>query len=479
MRIRRQPSLTLRATLAFAVVAMLTVGGAGVYLYGSLKHTLLERSDYAVLGRVDHFRKLLRYDLNLADLQLNPQLFENMLGNEEDVFIISQQGQPIVMVNPKQAILPDLPVVGSDESLSLDDLRSGVAPDNTPLRAAAAEVRSGDTSVRVVAAHLLVKEMAMLDTFRERILGAVVLAFLLTAILGYLLLRRGLLPIHEMAAHAATITPARLNSRLDPANTPKELDQLTTAFNGMLDRLADGYQRLVQFSADLAHEIRTPIGSLMGICQVTLQQPRSVDEYQSVLASNLEELERISRMVESILFLARADDAQAVLDYKALILEDELQRVADYFEGLAEERELRLVIEGRGMLQADPLMVRRALSNLVANAIRYADAGSDIHIRTQQQGQEQWIQVENCCPRLDPRQLDRLFDRFYRGDTARHGSESNGLGLAIVAAIMRLHGGSAHVEQGEDQRICFTLRFPSGAQCRPALTASMAKGLHE
>ena len=166
--------------------------------------------------RDSHFRKLLRYDLNLADLQRNPQLFENMLGNEEDVFIISQQGQPIVMVNPRQAVLPDLPVVGSDESLSLDDLRSGVAPDNTPLRAAAAEVRSGDTSVRVVAAHLLVKEMAMLDTFRERILGAVVLAFLLTAILGYLLLRRGLLPIREMAAHAATITPCLLYTSPSP-----------------------------------------------------------------------------------------------------------------------------------------------------------------------------------------------------------------------------------------------------------------------
>lgn len=479
MRIRRQPSLTLRATLAFAVVAMLTVGGVGVYLYGSLKHTLLERSDYAVLGRVDHFRKLLRYDLNLADLQRNPQLFENMLGNEDDVFIISQQGQSIVMVNPKQVILPDLPVVGSDESLSLDDLRSGVAPNNIPLRAAAAEVRSGDTSVRVVAAHLLVKEMAMLDTFRERILGAVVLAFLLTAILGYLLLRRGLLPIREMAAHAATITPARLNSRLDPANTPKELDQLTTAFNGMLDRLADGYQRLVQFSADLAHEIRTPIGSLMGICQVTLQQPRSLDEYQSVIASNLEELERISRMVESILFLARADDAQAVLDYKTLALADELERVADYFEGLAEERELRLSTEGDGKLEADPLMVRRALSNLVANAIRYADKGSVIHIRTLQKGQEQWIQVENSCPMLEPRQLERLFDRFYRGDAARHGSESNGLGLAIVAAIMRLHGGSASVEQDEHRHICFTLRFPHVAPKRESiLTAPMAKGLH-
>jgi two-component system heavy metal sensor histidine kinase CusS len=457
---------------------MLTVGGAGFYLYASLKQTLLQRSDYAVLGRVDHFRKLLRYDLNLADMQRNPQLFENMLGNEDDIFIISQQGRPVVMVNPRHAELPELPTVGSQASLEPKDLRSGITPDGIPLRAAAAEIRSGDASIQVVAAHLLVKEMAMLDTFRQRIAGAVLLAFLLTAAMGFLFLRRGLKPLHDMADHAAAITPARLNSRLDPTHTPRELNPLTEAFNGMLDRLADGYQRLVQFSADLAHEIRTPIGSLMGICQVTLQQPRSVDEYQSVIASNLEELERISRMVESILFLARAEEAQAVLDYKTLALEDELQRVADYFEGLAEERELRLVVEGEGCLQADQQLLRRALSNLVANAVRYADAGSVISIRAKRHLDEYWLQVVNVCPRLAPEQVERLFDRFYRADASRQGADSNGLGLAIVTAIMRLHNGSADVEQGNDQTICFTLRFPVNASKGQTANAAIAKSLH-
>jgi two-component system heavy metal sensor histidine kinase CusS len=264
-----------------------------------------------------------------------------------------------------------------------------------------------------------------------------------------------------MAKHAAAITPAQLDSRMDNRDTPVELQQLGEAYNAMLDRLADGYQRLTQFSADLAHEIRTPVGSLMGHCQVALRQARTEDEYQALLASNLEELERISRMVESILFLARADEAQAALNRQTLDLADEMQRVAGYFEGLAEEREITLHTEGDARIEADPLLLRRALSNLVANAIRYADEGSEIKIRVIESGQHCRIEVENQGPTLDDVTLGKLFDRFYRGDASRHqSSDSNGLGLAIVAAIMQLHGGEVSVNQPTPGRICFGLVFP-------------------
>ncbi|WP_246771471.1 heavy metal sensor histidine kinase, partial [Pseudomonas syringae] len=269
-----------------------------------------------------------------------------------------------------------------------------------PLRAAAVQVMSSGVEVRLQAAHLMVKEMAMLASFRQRIYIAVALAFLITAALGYVLLRRGLRPLRRMAAHAAAITPASLHKRLDSRDTPVELQQLSDAFNAMLDRLDDGYRRLMQFSADLAHEIRTPVGSLMGHCQVALRQNRSADEYQALLASNLEELERISRLVESILFLARADEAQAALERQSLDLHDELQRVAGYFEGLAEERNLTLSTHGQGTLLADPILLRRALSNLVANAIRYADEDSEILMRVTAVDRHWKIDVENQGPVL-------------------------------------------------------------------------------
>jgi two-component system heavy metal sensor histidine kinase CusS len=462
MRARRQPSLILRATLAFSLVAMLAVSSAGMYLYETMKGAIMTRSDHAVLARLDHFRKLLQYDLTLTTLQSSPQLFENMLDSEDDIFIIGEPGKPaVISVNPLHAPLPEMPVVAANATPNVNDMRSGVLDSGVPMRAATVEAVSGGRIVHLTAAHIAVKEMATLAGFRNRILFAVAVAFVLTALLGYALLRRGLRPLRQMASHAAAITPARLESRMDNRDTPVELQQLGEAYNAMLDRLADGYQRLTQFSADLAHEIRTPVGSLMGHCQVALRQPRSEDEYQALLASNLEELERISRMVESILFLARADEAQAALNRQTLNLADELQRVAGYFEGLAEEREIALHTEGDARIEADPLLLRRALSNLVANAIRYADEGSAIDIRVVERARHCRIEVENQGPTLDEATLGKLFDRFYRGDASRHqSSDSNGLGLAIVAAIMQLHGGEVMVNQPAPGRICFGLVFP-------------------
>ncbi|MFK3970630.1 heavy metal sensor histidine kinase [Pseudomonas sp. NPDC087358] len=463
MRARRQPSLTLRSTLAFAVVAMLAVSSAGMYLYETMKASVMTRSDHAVLARLDHFRKLLQYDLTLDTLRGSPQLFENMLDSEDDIFIIAEPGKPpVIMVNPLHAPLPEMPVVAANRPLAAADLRSGEVDPGVPLRAATVEAISGGKVVHLTAAHLAVKEMATLAGFRNRILFAVALAFVLTALLGYLLLRRGLRPLRRMADHATAITPARLDSRMDSSDTPVELQQLSEAYNAMLDRLADGYQRLTQFSADLAHEIRTPVGSLMGHCQVALRQPRTADEYQMLLASNLEELERISRMVESILFLARADDAQAALNLQSLDLAEELQRVTGYFEGLAEERQMSLNSQGDGQLKADPLLLRRALSNLVANAIRYADEGSAIDIRVETASGQCRIEVENQGPTLSESTLAKLFDRFYRGDASRHqSSDSNGLGLAIVAAIMQFHGGEVTASQPVPGTIRFTLAFPA------------------
>jgi two-component system heavy metal sensor histidine kinase CusS len=460
---RRQPSLTLRSTLAFSLVAMLAVAGAGFYLYASMRASVLMNTDHAVMGRLDHFRKLLHYELALDKLRDSPQIFKNMLDSEDDIFIIGEPGQePVIQVNPLGVVLPDLPVITPDTALRVEDLRSGMTDAGVPLRAATVQTTSGGRDVRLTAAHLMDKEMAMLKAFRERIYLAVSLAFLVTALLGYILLRRGLRPLRQMAAHAANITPQRLDSRMNSADTPVELQQLSDAYNAMLDRLANGYQRLIQFSADLSHEIRTPVGSLMGHFQVALRQSRTPDEYQTLLASNLQELERISRIVESILFLARADEAQAMVERQSLSLNDEIQRICEYFEGLAEERQITLRTVGDGVANADPLLLRRALSNLVANAIRYADEGSEILLRVVATGSGWRIDVENQGPVLADEILRKLFDRFYRGDASRHqSSDSYGLGLAIVAAIMQLHGGEVSVEQPTPGTIRFSLLFPA------------------
>ncbi|HEY0293874.1 MAG TPA: heavy metal sensor histidine kinase [Bordetella sp.] len=460
----RSRSLTLRAALLFALVAALVVSAAGVYLYASMRVTMIGRGDTGLVGRVERFRALLPDTLRLDELRARPVLFENMLGNEQDVLVFSPPGQPpVVNVNPLGEPLPQFAPVPIDQPLSLADVRDAPTREGGHMRVVAALARSADgTLLQIQAAHLLASETHMLARYRGQIAAAVLAAFLSIALLGYVTLRRALRPLRAMAVQASRITPASLDTRLSLADTPHELRQLTASFNAMLERLADGYRRLTQFSADLAHEIRTPIGALMGNFQVALYQRRAPEEYENLLATGLEELERISRLIENILFLARADDAQAALAYAELDLPAELGKVAEYFEGLAEERGIRIEYKARGTLRADPMLFRRALGNLVANAVRYADADSVVRLAASAEPGAVLVGVDNQGPPIPSERLGKLFDRFYQGDAARSAaSDSSGLGLAIVRAIMTLHDGSAAAENTAGGRVRFTLRYPT------------------
>lgn len=460
---QRAMSLTLRATLLFALLASLVVSAVGVYLYYSLEKELVRRADYQVSGRVQYFRHLLASEFPLSQLSHNPGLFENMLGNERDILTFRLSDEPpIINVNPSRLALPPVAPVPDGQPLTLSTVHTLSAPDDTPVRFARAAVKIQDgRTVEITAAHFMTGEARMLQTFRWEITGAVLFAYLLIAALGYVVIRRGLRPLRHMALEATKIHPASLSTRLSSDNAPQELQQLIYSFNDMLERLAEGYQRLTQFSADLAHEIRTPVGALMGHCQVALYQPRSTEEYETLLANNMEELERISRMVENILFLARATDARSVLTITSIDVSAEMTRIQEYFEGLAEEREMTLHSAGEGILYADAILFQRALSNLVANAVRYAHEGTPIVVRAEPHASGMDIHVISQGDPIRPEKLGKLFDRFYRADASRsEGGSSSGLGLSIVQAIMALHQGSVRVVSSAEGETRFTLTFP-------------------
>lgn len=464
----RATSLTVRCSLLFALTAALVVSLVGGYLYGALRQEMYRRSDLQVTGRVEYYRHLLSKNFTLPMLAANTGMFENMLGSEQDVLLFSLPGQkPLINVNPAHIVLPDIPPIAVDALLQTDAVRSGVTAQGVPLRAIAALVRLNDGQIlQIAAAHVMFNEQKMLESYLWRVVGAVVIAFVLIGGLGYLVLRRGLSPLWRVTAQASAITPHTLSARVSETDAPQEVRQLIRAFNAMLDRLTEGYLRLTQFSADLAHEIRTPIGALMGHCQVALYQPRCVEEYETLLSDNIAELERISRMVENILFLARADHEQPVLDRIRIETATELHRVADYFEMLADERGIELLCEGNATLTGDALLFQRALSNLVANAVRYAKADSPVRLRATTASEQVIVEVTNIGPVLPPAQLARLFDRFYRADATRSASsDSSGLGLSIVRAIMTLHGGevTASCDPIDETigRITFRLIFPA------------------
>ena len=464
MKLWTERSLTVRTTLLFALIACVVIGALGAYFYRSAELSLQRRADVVLSGRVEHFSRIVHDLYSVSDLKSRPLLFETMLGAEQDVLLFRRPGEPpFIDVNPANVAVPALQAAKGGRLPTLADIRQTRLPDGVPVHwaIASARAREDGTEVEVIAAHPMTQEVRMLAAYRDRILLATLIGMLAATLLAYCVLRRALRPVREIATRAAQISPASLSVRLDSEAAPVELRQLTQAFNAMLDRLADGYQRLSQFSADLAHEIRTPVGALIGQSQVTLAKPREPEEYQQVLESNLEELNRLSHIAENILFLAHADHAALCIEREPVDLRGELTRIADYFEGLADERGMRFEVVAEGAAAVDPMLCRRAINNLVVNAVRYGACDTVIRLRGMEDEKGATVVVENDGEPIPQSQLNRLFDRFYRADAARSEfTESSGLGLAIVRAIMHLHGGTARVVCPVPGVVRFELHFP-------------------
>ena len=241
---------------------------------------------------------------------------------------------------------------------------------------------------------------------------------------------------------------------------PAELRPLVVSFNGMLARLDDAFVRLSNFSADIAHELRTPLTQLMTHTEVVLARARRPEEYQEALYGNLEDLTRMARMIDDMLFLAKADNGLIVPGRAPLALHELSEQLLEYYRLLADERGIALERHGEGCIDGDAGMLRRALSNLLSNALRYTPDGGCIRVRIGVRDGEVVWSVENPGPAIPAAQRERLFDRFYRGDPARReGGNHAGLGLAITRSIVEAHGGRIACEAA-DGLTRFRMAFP-------------------
>ncbi len=462
MNPRRPYSLTLRLALIFALLAFALLATLGVALYRELERELILRDDTALIGRVEQLRNLLN-DSNTLDLiKTKPELFQNMLGNRESVLSIAAPGhKPLLLVNPGNIDLPPVPPVPKGHTLSLADVQHLPGINGVPFATVAATIDSGDIgSLHITTGRLMTERSAVLASYRLSVYILASLAAIILALVGYLLVRRGLLPLRRLANHAQGIDVGNLAERLDSHGAPKELLPLIESFNTMLERLAKGFVQLGQVSTDMAHELRTPINNLLGETQVALQQSRSIEGYQQLLASNVEELERLARMLDNMLFLARTDPASALRQRQQLSAADEVTRIADYFEGLASDVDMRIIARGDGVIWAEPMLLRRALANLCANAIKYAAPSSQLVIQAVPCADGINLSVSSQGETIPAEHLPRLFERFYRVDQSRERSaQSNGLGLSIVATIMQLHNGRCSVSSASGVT-CFELFFP-------------------
>lgn len=446
-------ALSVRLAVMFALVSTLLLGLIGFSLYQSLQREIAWRDDQALLGRLERMQALLDDSQSIEALRSRPQLYENMLGNRDSLlWIIDDAGQRLIEINP--TLMP-LPVLPATERATLGD-----SPSSEPVRLAWLDVTRGDRRLTLIAGKLLSEREQMLAAYRLKLWLALSVGAFLAFGFGWLVSLRGLQPVRQLAMRAAAIDVQHLHLRLDEFKDVSELQALSKALNLMLARLEDGFAQLSRFSEDLAHEMRTPLSNLMGHAQQTLARPRSVDEYQNLLVSNLEEYDRLARMIDSMLFLARTEQADASINRQLVDLHELVEQLCEYFDGTAQECAIELINKGSGTLVADPQLVRRALANLLANALRYGIPDSAVTISSSLCDGVVEISVHNFGEPIAAEHLPRLFERFYRCDPSRNQpDDSGGLGLAIVRSIMHAHGGQVRVTSAQ-AGTSFSLLFP-------------------
>lgn len=490
-------SMTLQIGLSVMAISVALVAGSTWLMLRLSKQDLLDVGDAVMLGNLALVQRELaesRGDLPLVAAALVERIGSQVgslhaaVVDDQRRLIASTAQFPLAATDLPGATVPDEWLPQRLDTQAVRALRGRWGLLSTEVRAA------DGTRYLVAMARIWTRGGARpqpagwavmaLDTgiARELVIdSAQVIALLLavsavvSAAAGMWLARRIVVAARQLGDTAARIGGCDLSERLDVPSLPAELRGAAEALNHMLDRLAAAITRLQQFSSDLAHDLRTPLNNLLGEAQVALSRPRSADEYRAVIESAVEDCERLVRLTESLLFLARADEGQARVQAEWIDAADLAERLRDYFEPLAEDRGLRLAVRAPdggpvagqpprpARLWADRTLLARAVANLVNNALGHADPGSTLtlDIRTGAGGASQ-IAVGNAGEAIPAELHQRIFERMFRADPSRGGSAGgSGLGLAIVRSIMDLHGGAVTVRSRPGEDTVFTLSFPA------------------
>lgn len=461
----RHPSLSARLTLTFVVITAACFMLVGWLLYRAAEQRIYEQDETNLVLSARHLRRLVAELDSMQDLKSHQdRMVVSVLGDPSSALrIVDDSGQIIVDHNPMGFPLYPQGTAPTAQRIVATMLRTWHDDHGSPIRgmAVVGQLRDG-THVTIVVARSLADRAALLRRYGRDMALRLLAGMIAAIVLSHLLVRRALRPLRSMATETAIINAQSLHTRLSAGNAPAELHALSSALNDMLDRLEGGFARVWQFTVDLAHDLRTPIGNLRGTNEVALARPRTPAEYRALLGSNIEECDRVSRTIESVLFLARADNPQFALQHVSLDVGTELGRIADYFEGIASEARVNIRILGSATISADRELFRRAVGNLLSNALRYTPPDQTITLRAEQTNGAATIAVENPGGGIPPEHLEKLFDRFYRVDRSRSDSaNSTGLGLSIVKSVMELHGGRVAVESQVQGVTRFVLWFPS------------------
>lgn len=458
-------SLSLRMTAWYAGSAFVLVLLATSFLYWSFGQRISGQEDRSLAALAQIIRPLASEHDNAALRRVISA--PGAAANEDAVWfrIVGADGR-IMLQSPGNA----LPLARTtDRHIRTDRPRfQTVVSEGQTFRALAESLPGGET-LQIAIANAA--SQALLLRYRESLTLVVALSIILCAGLGYLIARAGMRPLERIAEAAERIRVSTLHERLDTLGLPAELAALANTFNLMLDRLEQSFLQLSQFSADLAHELRTPISNMRGELEVALARPRSGEAYREVLGSALEECTRITRIIQSLLFLARAEMTGQPPEREALDLAYQVSTVLEFYHPMATESGLVLkahVPEGL-IIHFDRILLQQALGNLIANALAHTERGGRIMIEAERTQQQVIILIRDTGHGIAPQHLPHVFGRFYRADPARaHGRGNLGLGLAVVRAIMDLHGGRVTIESRPRAGTTVCLLVPAPGLTHPS-----------
>ncbi|MDP1650014.1 MAG: heavy metal sensor histidine kinase [Rubrivivax sp.] len=460
-------SLALRIALASVLFGILVAGGTVAVGLWNLSHQLDERAALEMQGRRELLVNILQTIPTVAAVgESRDHHFGHLFIGHDDLHLALQDaGTGKVLAAFSDTATQSVPALSHALSAP-DTMHAWIAPGGKRFGGWHGSVKIADGSE--VEYYLSVdrhRDTALLAGFTKTTLLALPWLLVLVPVGAGLIARAGLAPVLKFRRLAASIGTKSLDRRIAQADLPSELADMAMEFNGMLSRIDDGYRQLEEFSGDLAHEMRTPVATLLGRTQVALSRSRSAAELREVMEGNVEELERLSALINDMLFIARADHDDSPIQAEAVDLVLEAQRVADYLSLVADEKGVQILVQGRApTIPGDRLLVERAITNLVSNAIRHAFANSTIGIEIHSIGAETTLAVTNEGEGIEPAHLGRVFDRFFRADQGRsREAGGSGLGLAIVRSIANAHRGSASV-RSEPGRTTFTLAFPGEAR---------------
>jgi two-component system heavy metal sensor histidine kinase CusS len=310
-------------------------------------------------------------------------------------------------------------------------------------------------------------EQRLLKSYLDQLWLVLGIGLLAAVFIGFRIARSGIAPLQSMTETVKRVRSSTLSERVALAGMPSELSILAETFNEMLERLEEAFARLSRFSSDLAHELRTPIGNIRGELEVALNRARPPREYREVVQSSLEECEKLSRLIDRLLFLARSEHPETQIYREVLNIDQELRTVIDFYEAAASERGVHLEVQAPNGLMAsiDRTLFQLAIGNLVDNALRHTPANGTVRAAANVESGSLIVHVTDTGVGIASEHLPYVFERFYRADPARsHNGGGAGLGLALVQTIARLHKGNAFIDSTSGAGTDVTLTFPSAIE---------------